>query len=144
MAQLREFVRSARLVGSLRGLLGQIQISRNILRNMPCRLGERNFPKYRLSGSCRLAQTLRPLRASKNFEISGAQKPKSLKNRALRAPRRPPWPAKIEILADDNGKNEDPAKMTYSIPDFVSRNYSVSEEISRNIPRFEEKYERNK
>ena len=46
--------------------------------------------------------------------------------------------------ADDNGKNEDPAKMTYSKPDFVSRNYSVSEEISRNIPRFEEKYERNK
>ena len=23
----------------------------------------------------------------------------------------------------DNGKNEDPTKMTYSIPDFVSRNY---------------------
>ena len=47
-------------------------------------------------------------------------------------------------FAADNGKNEEPAKMTYSIPDFVSRNYSVSEEISRNIPRFEEKYERNK
>ena len=48
--------------------------------------------------------------------------------------------------APDYAKNEDPAKMTYSIPDFVSRNYSVSEEISfsRNIPRFEEKYERNK
>ena len=50
----------------------------------------------------------------------------------------------MKDFAPDNGKNEDPAKMTYSIPDFVSRNYSVSEEISRNIPRFEEKYERNK
>ena len=47
-------------------------------------------------------------------------------------------------LAADNGKNEDPAKMTYSIPDFVSRNYSVSEEISRNIARLREKYARNK
>ena len=46
--------------------------------------------KYRPAGSCRLAQTLRPLRASENFEISGARKPKSLKKRALRAPRRPP------------------------------------------------------
>ena len=36
----------------------------------------------------------------------------------------------------DNGKNEDPAKMTYSIPDFVSRNCSVS------WPR--EKYGKNK
>ena len=36
-------------------------------------------------------------------------------------------------FAPDNGKNEDPAKMTYLIPDFVSRNYSVSEEISGNI-----------
>ena len=70
--------------------LAQTYISGNLLRNMPRRSGERNFPKCRPAGSCRLAQTLRPLRASKNFEISGARKPQSLKNRALRAPRRPP------------------------------------------------------
>ena len=47
-------------------------------------------------------------------------------------------------FAPDNDKNEDPAKLTYSIPDFVSRNYSVSEEISRNIAQPREKYARNK
>ena len=71
-------------------LLAQTYISGNLLRNMPRRSGERNFPKHRPAGSCRLAQTLRPLRASENFETLGARKPKSLKNHALRAPRRPP------------------------------------------------------
>ena len=51
-----------------------------------------------------------------------AQKPKSLKNRALRAPKTTTITDHNRDFALDDGKNEDPAKMTYSIPDFVSRN----------------------
>ena len=32
-------------------------------------------------------------------------------------------------MAPDNGKNDDPAKMTYSIPDFVSRNATNTQEF---------------
>ena len=35
------------------------------------------------------------------------------------------WPAKIGIVTLKNGENEDPAKMTYSIPDLWNRNGSV-------------------
>ena len=46
------------IVKALPGRLAQTYISGNLLRNMPRRSGERNFPKYRPAGSCRLAQTL--------------------------------------------------------------------------------------
>ena len=59
-----------------RETLGQTQISPNILRNMPCRLGERNFPKYPLSGGW---SSTRPLEIAHqtpifcDFEAKNAQ-----------------------------------------------------------------------
>ena len=48
-----------------------------------------------------------------------AQKPKTLQNRTLCERAR--WPAKVGILPPWKLKNEDPAKTTYSISDFFSR-----------------------
>ena len=62
-----------------------------------------------------------PCGPAKIFDFRCQKKPKILeKSRAVRA--------KTTTMTDNNrdalddGKNEDPAKMTYSIPDFVSRN----------------------
>ena len=64
----------------------------------------------------------RPLRASENFEFQVPQSPKSLKkSRAVRA-KSAILTVKNRDSALDNWKSEDPAKMTYSIPDFVNRN----------------------
>ena len=38
-------------------------------------------------------------------------------------------PAKIGIVTLKNGENEDPAKMTYSIPDFMSRNTTKNQDF---------------
>ena len=71
------------------------------------------------------------LRGQRFFQISGAQKPKCKSLKKSRAAR-----AKSTIMtgknrdsAVDNGKNEDPAKMTYSIPDFVSRNRTKTQDF---------------
>ena len=56
--------------------LGQTQISPNILRNMPCRLGERNFPKYPLSGgwsSTRPPKTEPPSPSFYDLEVGNVQ-----------------------------------------------------------------------
>ena len=45
-----------------------------------------------------------PLRASENFRFGGAKSPNPRKNRALRAPRRLPWPGNVGSLPLTTGK----------------------------------------
>jgi len=59
----------------------------------------------------------RPAKVQKNFRILGAKTSKSLKKwRAARALERTSEPQNQDS-PPDNGKSEDPAKMTHSIPD---------------------------
>ena len=70
----------------------------------------------------------------RKFAISGAKKSQSLKNRALCAAKKIPNPTHIGIEPPTTSKSEDLAKMTYSIPDFLSRGRKKSTaflEISR-------------
>ena len=61
------------------------------------------------------------LEAERFFRFTGAKTSKSLKkSRAARA-MEVTSDHRSQDLAVGNGKSEDPAKMTHSIPDFVSR-----------------------
>ena len=54
----------------------------------------------------------------RNFELPRTKKSKSLKKIALRAPRSIDMTIKNRDFGLDNGKTEDPPKMTHSISDF--------------------------
>ena len=84
-----------------------------------------------------------------------AQKPKTLQSRTCERAR---WPAKVGISPPWKLKNEDPAKMTYSISDFFSREpalqslfptvpdcseQSTSGTVFRNVPNTPRKLFRN-
>ena len=62
------------------------------------------------------------LRASETFRISAAKTSKSLKKSRAARVKKTSKPDQHQNSALDNAKNEDPAKMTHSIPDFVSCN----------------------
>ena len=66
-----------------------------------------------------------------NFGFPGAITSKSLKNRALRAPKTTCWTTKIAVPLTDV-KSEDPAKMTHSISDFLRR--LRAQEYAKNMP----------
>ena len=69
----------------------------------------------------------------RKFAISGAKKSQSLKNRALCAAKKIPNPTHIGIEPPTTSKSEDLAKMTYSIPDFLSRGRKKAQ-LSRKFP----------
>ena len=62
-----------------------------------------------------------PLRASENYWGFGCHKVKILEKIALRAPFRRPTTIENRDFAHDREKNENPAKMTDSICDLMSR-----------------------
>jgi hypothetical protein len=60
-----------------------------------------------------------------------------LEKLARRAPQRPLWQGNGENrdLTPGNEKNDDPAKMMHSIPDFVSRDATITQEFFQYLER---------
>ena len=76
----------------------------------------------------------RPLQASDFSRVSGAKNANLEKSRAARA-KTTTMTNQLRDLAAGNSKTEDPAKMTDSIPDFVSRNAANNQECFQYLER---------